>query len=61
MSYVQIVCEVVVFERTNKRLCKYMVIAHKTIKYSLTKTFSSFVTVYKDLKKIYGFIKVKHI
>ncbi len=52
MSYVQSVCEVVVvFERTNKRLCKYMVIAHKTIKYSLTKKFSSFVTVYKDLKK----------
>lgn len=39
MSYVQSVCEVFVFilEITNKRLCKYMVIAHKTIKYSLTK------------------------
>lgn len=37
MSYVQSVCEVLVFEITNKRLCKYMVIAHKTIKYSMTK------------------------
>lgn len=33
------VSEVIFFflEITNKRLCKYMVIAHKTIKYSLTK------------------------
>ncbi len=58
MSYVQSVCEVVVvFERTNKRLCKYMVIAHKTIKYSLTKKCSSFVMVYKDLKKYMVLLK----
>lgn len=46
MSYVQSVCKVwiffiiiiaLVFEITKVRLCKYMVIAHKTIKYSLTK------------------------
>lgn len=56
LSYLVAFC--FLFERkiTNMRLCIYMVIAHKTIKSSLTKktdfktlVLYSFVKVYKDL------------
>ena len=66
MSYVQSVWKVwiffiiiiaLVFEITNVRLCKYMVIAHKTIKYSLTKNWFKKCSTIQFCNKVYKVLK----